>query len=146
MEFITYLNYAIGIQEVRQAVGLFIIISLVIVLPVYAFLVNIYRAKREARTVFTIHPSVVSALEYGNKVIKNTELEIEEQERIFKDFIRSGKKSDAENKGGFLIPKMIKKKRRGFLGWLFRLFKNDKGWEYVDLHKRLAINERVTNV
>jgi len=82
MEFIKCLNYAIEIQEVRRAVGLFIIISLVIVLPVYAFLVNIYRAKRKARAAFTIHPSVVSALEYGNKVIKNAELEIEEQERI----------------------------------------------------------------
>jgi len=79
MEFVTCLNYAIGIQEVRQAVGLFIIISLVIVLPVYAYLVNIYRAKRET---FTMHPSVVSALEYGSEVIKNAELEIEEQERI----------------------------------------------------------------
>jgi len=82
MEFVTYLNYAIGIQEVRQAVGLFIIISLVIVLPVYAYLVKVYREKRKARMVFTIHPSVVSALEYGSKVIKNAELEIEEQERI----------------------------------------------------------------
>jgi len=65
---------------------------------------------------------------------------------MFKDFIRSGKKSEAENKGGFLIPKIIKKKRRGFVGWLFRLLKNDNGWEYVDLHKRLAINERITDV
>ena len=48
MEFIKCLNYAIGIQEVRQAVGLFIVISLVIVLPVYAFIVNIYRAKNKA--------------------------------------------------------------------------------------------------
>ena len=54
MEFITCLNYAIGIQEVRRAVGLFIIISLVIVLPVYAYLVNIYRAKREARKLLKL--------------------------------------------------------------------------------------------
>jgi len=65
---------------------------------------------------------------------------------MLKDFIRSGNKSDAGNNGGFLIPKIIKKKRCGFVGWLFRLFKNDKGWEYVDLHKRLAINERITDV
>ena len=54
MEFVKCLNYAIGIQEVRQAVGLFIIISLVIVLPVYAYLVNIYRAKREARKLLKL--------------------------------------------------------------------------------------------
>jgi len=57
---------------------------------------------------------------------------------MFKEFIRSGKKSEAENKGGFLIPKIIKKKRRGFVGWLFRLLKNDKGWEYVDMHKKIT--------
>jgi len=49
MEFVTCLNYAIGIQEVRQAVGLFVVVSLVIVLPVYAFIVNIYRAKLKSR-------------------------------------------------------------------------------------------------
>lgn len=54
---------------------------------------------------------------------------------MFKDFIRSGKKSGVKNNGGLLFPKIIKKKRRGFVGWLFRLFKNDNGWEYVDLHK-----------
>ena len=128
MEFIKCLNYAIGIQEVRQAVGLFVVVSVPTAMILYALLVNIYRKKqssldefeslaneyssimeenatklkelriaveengkalsrlvdvyRKPRAAFTIHPSVVSALEYGNKVIKNTELEIEEQERI----------------------------------------------------------------
>jgi len=49
MEFITYLNYAIGIQEVRQVVGLFIIISVLIaaLFLVASGFITVYRVKRK---------------------------------------------------------------------------------------------------
>lgn len=60
-------------------------------------------------------------------------------------YFRTGKSTHKErvyqvsnSDGGYLLPeKVITIKRRGIVGWLFRLIHNKRGWKDVDFYKML---------
>ena len=79
MEFVTYLNYAIGIQEVRQAVGLFIVVSVPIAMILYVFLVNIYRKKQSSLDEFeSLANEYSSIMEENATKLKELRIAVEE--------------------------------------------------------------------
>jgi hypothetical protein len=48
----------------------------------------------------------------------------------------SGPTNDANTQeGGYLIPQKIKRAKKGLIAWLWRLFKNERGFEYVNLQE-----------
>ncbi len=79
MEFITCLNYAIGIQEVRQAVGLFVVASAPTAMILYAFLVNIYRKKQSSLDEFeSLANEYSSIMEENASKLKELRIAVEE--------------------------------------------------------------------
>jgi len=88
MEFITYLNYAIGIQEVRQAVGLFIVISVPAAMILYAFLVNIYRKKQSSlNELESLANEYSSIMEENASKLKELRIAVGENEKALKRIV-----------------------------------------------------------
>lgn len=60
-----------------------------------------------------------------------------------KEYIRTGNKDALEAAslkayaefatGGYLMPRVIINQRPGLLGWIYRLFKDKRGWEEYDI-------------
>ena len=40
--------------------------------------------------------------------------------------------------GGFLIPQKIRRPRKGFIAWLWRLVGSENGFEWIDIHGEIA--------
>ena len=50
----------------------------------------------------------------------------------FIEFLKSGKpieEKQTQSQGGYLLPQYFNVKRKGFLGWIYRLFGSPKGYE-----------------
>jgi hypothetical protein len=46
-----------------------------------------------------------------------------------------GTKNVVKEEGGYLIPQKVKRAKPGVFAWVFRLFGNGRGWEWVNLQE-----------
>ena len=60
-------------------------------------------------------------------------------EKRFIDFLRTGEKQEiGTGDGGFLIPQFAKFRAKGFMGWFYRLIKDERGWDVGNLYDELT--------
>ena len=67
-----------------------------------------------------------------------------ENKEEFIAWVRGKRNVTISQEGGYLIPQKVKRAKKGFIAWLWRLFKSERGFEYVNLQKEFIAKAHLT--
>lgn len=67
-----------------------------------------------------------------------------ENKEEFIAWIRGKRNVTVSQEGGYLIPQKIKRGKKGFIAWFWRLLKNERGFEYVNLQEEFIAKAHLT--